>query len=675
MKSKKKSLLITIIILILVISLGLFLYFYFTNPNRLTSKEKRFLAENSSVVQNIGILNNVNLFGNSGAGVFYDFLDDFSKEHDLKLNPVTYNLGETAKGLSFTAGTNVADTEFVFYEEHFVLVGKKQEYISNASHLTTQRIGVLKEYLSHVQEYLNNGSVKLQSYETRQELLDALQKQTDVDYMIVPLSLYMDEILAKDYSIVSHFSDMPYYYKINMGDNVLLGTILQKYFNTWNEKHFHDSYKDHMFNLFIGSLGIQLKDVDAMRAVSYEYGFINNSPYEILSGGNYGGVIAQYLKEFSDFSDIELKFTKYKSLTKFQNAIKNNKVNIYFGYYDVDANFNTVHSGIGLSYSVLVSKKNPMVIHSLNALKGEEVYVLKDSTLYNYLKTNLNAVIKTYETEKELEKLIKNDEIIIVDSNVYAANQHGMYHDYTVRYSSVLDTDYNFRISTNETFSKLFTKFVNMKDSHVTINKGIYNYDLTFKAGTITGTIARYFMYILIAFVLIFLYVYRVTKKVKLTKKIKKEDKLKYIDQLTSLKNRNYLTENLEVWSQNRVYPQSVIVIDLNNLQYINDTMGYEKGDEQIKAAANILVKTQLDNSDIIRTDGNEFVLYLVGYQTKQITSYIHKLNKEFKRLPYEQGAAIGYSMIEDDIKTIEDAINEAVEEVKKQKENKKEEK
>ena len=69
------------------------------------------------------------------------------------------------------------------------------------------------------------------------------------------------------------------------------------------------------------------------------------------------------------------------------------------------------------------------------------------------------------------------------------------------------------------------------------------------------------------------------------------------------------------------------------------------------------------------------FVLfYLVGYQTKQITSYIHKLNKEFKRLPCEQGAAIGYSMIEDDIKTIEDAINEAVEEVKK-KENKKEEK
>ena len=173
--------------------------------------------------------------------------------------------------------------------------------------------------------------------------------------------------------------------------------------------------------------------------------------------------------------------------------------------------------------------------------------------------------------------------------------------------------------------------------------------------------------------VLVFLYAYKLTKKVKLSKRIKKEDKLKYIDQLTSLKNRNYLTENLENWSKNTIYPQAVVVVDLNNLQYINDTMGYEQGDEQIKAAANILVKTQLDNSDIIRTDGNEFVLYMVGYSQKQLASYIHKLNKEFQKLPYEQGAAIGYSMIEDNLKSVEDAMNEAVEEVKKQKENQKE--
>ena len=38
----------------------------------------------------------------------------------------------------------------------------------------------------------------------------------------------------------------------------------------------------------------------------------------------------------------------------------------------------------------------------------------------------------------------------------------------------------------------------------------------------------------------------------------------------------------------------------------------------------------------------------------------VYNKEKEFKKLPYEYGAEFGYSMITDDIKTIEDAINEA---------------
>ena len=45
-------------------------------------------------------------------------------------------------------------------------------------------------------------------------------------------------------------------------------------------------------------------------------------------------------------------------------------------------------------------------------------------------------------------------------------------------------------------------------------------------------------------------------------------------------------------------------------------------------------------------------------------------LNKEIKKLPYDFGAEFGFSMILDDIKTIEDALNEAIEDMKKNKEN-----
>ena len=44
-------------------------------------------------------------------------------------------------------------------------------------------------------------------------------------------------------------------------------------------------------------------------------------------------------------------------------------------------------------------------------------------------------------------------------------------------------------------------------------------------------------------------------------------------------------------------------------------------------------------------------------------------LNKEFKELSHGFGAAIGYSMINDEIKTIDDAINEATIDMRNNKE------
>ena len=65
-----------------------------------------------------------------------------------------------------------------------------------------------------------------------------------------------------------------------------------------------------------------------------------------------------------------------------------------------------------------------------------------------------------------------------------------------------------------------------------------------------------------------------------------------------------------------------------------------------------------------------EFLIYLVGYSEKQVEIYTKKLTKEFKDLPYGFGAAIGYSMITDGMKTIDDAINEATLEMRTDKED-----
>lgn len=105
---------------------------------------------------------------------------------------------------------------------------------------------------------------------------------------------------------------------------------------------------------------------------------------------------------------------------------------------------------------------------------------------------------------------------------------------------------------------------------------------------------------------------------------------------------------------------QAIVMVDLNNVKYVNDNFGHEEGDQLIIKAAGILVNTQLENSEIMRTDGNEFLIYLVGYSERQVETYTKKIAKEMKGLPHEFGGAVGYSMILDKIKTLDDAINEA---------------
>lgn len=667
MKSKKR-IIIAILVIAIVAIIGLVSYNILTDENKLTSSEKRWINENINKVQNINVVNDVNIFGNTGAGVFYEFINDLEREYKLQLNPVTFNYGDVTSGLTLGVKTSIKNNDTVFYEDHYVLVSKKQEIVPLYSDFSGKKIGVINNDLSYISGYFNNVSgINFMGYENEETLLEAMSKGEEVEYMLVPLTLYLDEILKNDYYIVNHTSDIKLYYVISGADDTL-STILNKYYKMWKSDNLDSYFKREEFKLFTEALNITDTEVDAMQSITYKYGFINNSPYEVIMSGNYGGIIAMYLYDFGEFSDIDFNFKKYNSLNKFKQAISNKEIDLYFNYYNLQDGFYDISSEILVEYAVIANKSNDIVVNSIRGLVGKKVYVEENSLIANYL-NNIDGInIKTYKGEKELKKLNKKDEIVVVDKNIFNLYREKELNNYTERYSSSLNETYNFKSRTNSAFYKLFTKYAMSLDNKEMINRGMYSHTLTVKTGGVLATIAKYILLTLTVFAVLFIILYKSSKRIKVAKRIRKEDRLKFIDQLTTLKNRNYLNEYINNWNNNTIYPQTMIVIDLNNIQFINDTLGYEEGDRQIKAAANILIKTQLDNSDIMRTDGNEFLVYLVGYTQKQVTNYMHKLNKEFKKLPYEYGAEFGYSMINDNIKTIEDAILEATDEMKGQK-------
>ena len=381
------------------------------------------------------------------------------------------------------------------------------------------------------------------------------------------------------------------------------------------------------------------------------------------------GLNSSYINSFSKITGATITFKKYRSVKDLNNALNKNEIDFasnYYNYSELTGKYIKTANVYSNDYVVLVNKdRSDVIVNSAKSLNKTRVYMLK-STLSKYFKDTVKAKVVSYDRINTLLNKINKDSIIILDSESYYNYQSKNFSDYKVIYNGNENVDHGFIINStneNDTFSKLFSNYIETLNYKQIYNSSVKDYSSDSKEVSHTFI---YFILVVLLALIIWLFA---KKKIKIKKKTKRDQIVRYIDPLTSLKNRHYLNKNFSKWENNAIYPQSIIVINLNNLRHINDVYGHEEGDKLIKLAANILIRNQLEQSDIIRTDGNEYLIYMVGYEKNKVVSYMRKLYKELKELPYGYGATLGYSMIEDDIKTIDDAINEAVLEIRANKE------
>ena len=290
---------------------------------------------------------------------------------------------------------------------------------------------------------------------------------------------------------------------------------------------------------------------------------------------------------------------------------------------------------------------------------------------YNMASKNLFE-INDYASVKSLLKNVNKDSIIVIEKEVYDYYKDSSLRHYSIRYVDTVKLNNTFLLNKdNASFNSLFNFYLSTLSSNEMKNESVVGVIEALRGNRIINFIMSNLVYIVIAILFVLFIIFGVIKKLLSDKRIKKEDRLYYFDAMTNLKNRNYLNDNIDFWTSTKVYPQTIIVIDINKLKVLNDRIGHEAGDNQIKAVASILIKTQRDNSEIMRTDGDEFMIYLVGYDEKKIVSYIHKLNREFtSALPNKDyGVSIGYQMILSEEMTIDDAINDSLNMIKKNKE------
>lgn len=661
MKKIRRIIIASILGLAIIFGLGFGLYKALVDENSLSINEKKWIDENINNVYSIVIPNDVPIFGSAGEGVFFDFSKYLTDDIDLNINNNTVSYTSSNEGYKFEISSNYENDSLLLFKDHYVLISKNTGLLNNQMDIINLGAGILNTSAAQVKSYYGVGEENFKLYESYSQITEDLGNG-NLTYALVPLNEYKEFLISNNINVLYHVSDLNKFYYFKLSDNDVLNSILKKEFNNWKEKYFEDSYNKNNYKLFIDTLSITEAEEDTLTNKVYKYGFVENRPYEILSSGEYGGVTAAYLANFSKFSNVEFTYKKYKSTEELAEAALSNKIDLYYNYYNILTNYIDCGALKSINYYVIADNSIDLSLSNIYGLQYKDVYVLKNSYLYDLLKNLEGINLITYETSGELKKIVNSKNIIVIDEYSYDYYITNLTNNYSVRYrGNIEDSNYTFRYAKdNDTFYKLFSVYTKTIDPQDLLRSGITTYNGVNKKGAIIGAIARnILLFVFVGFV--FTYFFRRNRKqIKLNTKVKKEDRLKYIDLLTSLKNRNYYNEKVDVWNKNTIYPQACVVMDINRVKELNDSYGHEEGDKQIQAVANILFKTQIDNSEIIRTDGNEFLVYLVGYSEKQVVSYMKKLVKEFKKLPYDFGVPMGFSMIEDDTKLIEDAFNEA---------------
>ena len=82
-------------------------------------------------------------------------------------------------------------------------------------------------------------------------------------------------------------------------------------------------------------------------------------------------------------------------------------------------------------------------------------------------------------------------------------------------------------------------------------------------------------------------------------------------DNLTKLYNRAFFEEELSRLEKSRLFPVSIIMIDVDELKIINDTQGHAVGDKMLQRMAKVLKESFRAEDVVARIGGDEFVVVL----------------------------------------------------------------
>ena len=131
-----------------------------------------------------------------------------------------------------------------------------------------------------------------------------------------------------------------------------------------------------------------------------------------------------------------------------------------------------------------------------------------------------------------------------------------------------------------------------------------------------------------------------------------------YTDSLTGVYNRASYEEKIQQLNNDidNYTTIGIVVFDVNNLKYVNDTYGHKYGDELISSAAKTIKDSFTNSSSIYRIGGDEFTIIIESPDARQIykessitfKNYINNFNNFYNK-KYTLSVAFGSAFYEKD--------------------------
>lgn len=668
MQNKKNNRIIMgIIILVIVLAVVIYYVFNYTkDDNSLSIVEKKWITDNVNKIVDINVYNDIPIYGYNGRGIIFQFLETFTKQYNINFNKISYYSTDSPeyKDISFRildSTQEVAADEILFYKDDYVVVSAKEDSLDSVDSI--DNIGIISSDKGAITNYFGS-DIKYKEYGDVSSLVKGLSAN-EVNYIIVPNVMYMREILSNNLNIIYHIADLSKKYVLDIKDKTIY-SIMKKYYADYLSTNYINDYSQEYLSIYFNSTKTEDVKVKNYNAKIYKYGYVVNMPYENYASSNFVGTISNYLSDFGKVANVEIEVVRYDNIDDLKNALVSGEVDFALTNFDYSTfNMKNITTLSFYDEHYVVLSKDNIVLTKIKGLKNHKVSVVGSSNLYHLCASN-GIKTNNFLDTNDLIRNVNTDDIILMDKYTYEYYKNGKLKNYKTIYEDKIQDGYKFIVnSENDTFAALLNYYVSSKDyNNIRYN---FNTNVMLEENNNSLKIVVFMIVVIICSIICFL---GITKRKNNGITLNKEDMIKYIDPMTSLKNRNYLNYNIYTWDDNVIFPQSVVVLNVIGLREINDKYGREAGDEVIKKVASILINNQLENTDIIRSAGDEFLIYMIGYEEKKVVEYAKKMVKEMKNIPNSTGVEMGYSMIMDEVKTVDDAINESISMMRSNKKN-----